>query len=183
MNRIKDFTKRKLLKLRQYDFQIKDWCKLFVNTQYNIYIYIYIIFEWKLYWLIFHIFIRMIVQSNSYVYFKIYFKREKKRETERESLNRSIFHASPCDNIKKSNIFLIAAPHLYSVAVVLWMKYINKLSSCKLLQRELLRCSRKQRPNIVRLVHEYKLSVLIAFFKESVWEIWSINTRNDLTVF
>lgn len=97
---------------------------------------------------------------------------------ERESLNRSIFHASPCDNIKKSNIFLIAAPRLYSVAVVLWIKFINKLSSCKLLQRELLRCSRKQRPNIVRLVHEYKLSVLIAFFKESVWEIWSINTLN-----
>lgn len=40
MNRIKDFTKRKLLKLRQYDFQIKDWCKLLLILNIK-YIYIF----------------------------------------------------------------------------------------------------------------------------------------------
>lgn len=56
----------------------------------------------------FSYFIRMIMKNNSYVYFKIYFKRKFESK-----------HISHVSVFKKSNIFLIAAPHLYSVSVVL----------------------------------------------------------------
>lgn len=147
----------------------------FYNIKYDIYIHL----QWKLYWLIFHIFIRMIMQNNSYVYFKIYFKRE--REKERGSLNRNIFHTYP---YLKNRIYfsLLRLIYIQSQLSFKW-NLLTNYPRCRLLQRELLRFSRKRRPNIVRFVHEYKLSVLIAFFKESIWKIWSINTRNDLTVF
>ena len=115
----------------------------------------------------------------SYVYFKIYFKRE--REKERGSLNRNIFHTYP---YLKNRIYfsLLRLIYIQSQLSFKW-NLLTNYPRCRLLQRELLRFSRKRRPNIVRFVHEYKLSVLIAFFKESIWKIWSINTRNDLTVF